>query len=115
TNLGVDSLCPTRAQYHPRPRHGPATEGDTMTATPRLDDRLKHLRRVIVRMLQSARRGHVGSAYSVLEILRVLYDDVLRYDSADPHWPGRDRCILSKGHGCLALYAVLADKGLFPD
>lgn len=86
-----------------------------MTAPTRLDDRSKHLRRVIVRMLQSARRGHVGSAYSVLEILRVLYDDVLRFDPADPRWPGRDRCILSKGHGCLALYAVLADKGFFPE
>ena len=86
-----------------------------MTATARLDDRSKHLRRVIVRMLQSARRGHVGSAYSVLEILRVLYDDVLRHDPANPRWPGRDRCILSKGHGCLALYAILAEKRFFPE
>ena len=49
-----------------------------------------------------------------IEILRVLYDDVLRYRPQEPKWPGRDRCILSKGHGCLALYAVLADKGFFP-
>jgi transketolase len=85
-----------------------------MIATPRLDDRSRHLRRVIVRALRGARRGHVGSAYSLVEILRVLYDDVLRYDPANPRRPGRDRCILSKGHGCLALYAVLADKGFFP-
>ena len=51
---------------------------------------------------------------SPLEILRVLYDDVLRYDPKAPDWPERDRCILSKGHGCLALYALLADKGFFP-
>jgi transketolase len=55
----------------------------------------------------------VGSSLSLVEILRVLYDDVMRYRSAEPDWPGRDRCILSKGHGCLALYAILADKGFF--
>ncbi len=48
---------------------------------------------------------------SLVEILRVLYDDVLRHDPSDPGWPQRDRCILSKGHGCLALYALLVDKG----
>ena len=51
---------------------------------------------------------------SLIEILRVLYDDVLRHRPDDPRWPERDRCILSKGHGCLALYAVLADHGYFP-
>ena len=46
--------------------------------------------------------------------MRVLYDDVLNFRADEPDWPDRDRCILSKGHGCLALYAVLADKGFFP-
>jgi transketolase len=44
----------------------------------------------------------------------VLYDDILRYRSDQPDWPERDRMILSKGHGCIALYVMLADKGLFP-
>jgi len=70
---------------------------------------------MIVRMMEGGRRGHLGSALSVVEILRVLYDDVLRYDPKNPRWRDRDRCILSKGHGCLALYAILADKGYFPD
>jgi transketolase len=48
-------------------------------------------------------------------MLRVLYDHVLRYDPGRPLWEGRDRMILSKGHGCLALYAILADKGFFPE
>ena len=48
------------------------------------------------------------------DVLRVLYDDVLRFHADEPRWAGRDRCILSKGHGRLALYAVLADKGFFP-
>jgi transketolase len=82
--------------------------------TARLDARSKQLRGTVVRTLQAARRGHLGAAFSAVEILRVLYDDVMRYDPADPRWPGRDRCILSKGHGCLALYALLADKGFFP-
>lgn len=65
-------------------------------------------------MLEASRRGHLGAAFSVVEILRVLYDDVLRYDPQNPKWSNRDRCILSKGHGCLALYVLLAEKGFFP-
>ncbi|MGB0908719.1 MAG: transketolase [Nitrospirales bacterium] len=76
-----------------------------------LDERSKYLRREILGMLKAARRGHLGSAFSLIEILRVLYDEVLQYDVSDPKWSGRDRFILSKGHGCLALYAILADKG----
>jgi transketolase len=80
----------------------------------KLDERSKQLRRLVVRGIAGGRRGHIGSAFSLVEILRVLYDDVLRYDPKNPCWPQRDRCILSKGHGCLALYAVLVDKGFFP-
>ena len=84
-----------------------------MSSVP-LDRRSRDLRLTVVRMLDAARRGHLGSAFSLVEVLRVLYDDVLRYDPQEPRWSGRDRCILSKGHGCLALYALLADKGFFP-
>jgi transketolase len=80
----------------------------------KLDQRSRDLRKLIVRGIAGGRRGHIGSAFSLVEILRVLYDDVLRYDPGNPTWPQRDRCILSKGHGCLALYAVLVDKGFFP-
>jgi transketolase len=86
-----------------------------MTSTTRLDERSKQIRRTIVQMLKHSRRGHVGSAYSLIEILRVLYDNVLRYNPREPKWKDRDRCILSKGHGCLALYAILAEKGFFPE
>lgn len=68
----------------------------------------------ILRAFAAGKRGHLGSAFSLVELLRVLYDDVLRFDPARPLWDGRDRMILSKGHGCLALYAILADKGFFP-
>src|SRR6202049_4362036 len=83
-------------------------------ATPPLDERSKHLRRLAVRTLHGGERGHVGSSMSLVEIMRVLYDDVLRYRAGEPKWPGRDRMILSKGHGCLALYVMLADKGFIP-
>mgnify|MGYP000692895796 CR=1 FL=1 len=64
------------------------------------------------RGLKGGERGHLGSALSVVDMLRVLYDDVLRHDPARPEWAERDRCLLSKGHGCLALYAVLASYGV---
>jgi transketolase len=84
------------------------------TAAPALDARSRHLRRLIVRALAGGDRGHIGSSMSLVEILRVLYDDVLRYRPHQPRWLERDRFILSKGHGCLAQYALLADKGFFP-
>jgi transketolase len=79
-----------------------------------LDSRSLDLRRLIVRALDGARRGHIGPSMSLVEMLRVLYDDFLNFRSTDPSWAERDRLILSKGHGCLALYAILADKGFFP-
>ena len=66
-------------------------------------------------MLEASRRGHVGSAFSLVEMLRVLYDEVLKFDSKNPKWFDRDRFILSKGQGCLALYVMLADKGFIPE
>lgn len=84
------------------------------STTPPLDERSKELRRLIVRALKGGNRGHIGSSMSLVEIMRVLYDDVLRYRPSEPKWDGRDRMILSKGHGCLAQYALLADKGFIP-
>jgi len=89
-------------------------KGPPTNTTP-LDRRSRELRRQIVRMIEAGGRGHVGSAFSLVEMLRVLYDEVLHYDPANPRWRDRDRCILSKGHGCLALYVLLADKGFFPE
>jgi transketolase len=89
-------------------------KGPPVNTTP-LDRRSKELRRQVVRMIEAGGRGHVGSAFSLVEMLRVLYDEVLRYDPANPRGPERDRFILSKGHGCLALYVLLAEKGFFPE
>lgn len=79
-----------------------------------LDERAIYLRRLVVRGLKGGERGHLGPAMSLIEILRVLYDDVMRFQPQNPAWKNRDRCILSKGHGCLGLYAILADKGYIP-
>lgn len=80
----------------------------------RLDERSILLRRLAVRALDGGARGHIGSSMSLVEIMRVLYDDILRYRADEPDWAERDRCILSKGHGCIALYVMLAEKGFFP-
>ena len=84
----------------------------SLPASP-LDARSRYLRRLTVDALIGGERGHIGSTMSLIEILRVLYDSVLSFRADEPDWPARDRCVLSKGHGCLALYAVLADKGFF--
>ena len=65
-------------------------------------------------VLEQAGRGHLGPALSILDIIDVLYDSILSFDSNNPHWNQRDRFILSKGHGCLALYVVLEKHGFFP-
>ena len=56
---------------------------------------------------------HDASSYSTLDVIEVLYE-VMRFDPREPRWDGRDRFILSKGHGPLAYYAVLAERGFFP-
>ncbi len=72
-----------------------------------LEDIAREMRKQIVRMHQIG--PNVGSAMSVVDILAVLYFDVMNIDSPDD--PCRDRFILSKGHAASALYAVLAQKG----
>lgn len=65
-------------------------------------------------MTYTARMGHVGGDFSCLDILTVLYHDVLNIDPTRPSWPDRDRFVLSKGHASGALYSTLAAKGFFP-
>ena len=79
----------------------------------RLDNKSIYLRKLIIKCLEAEGRGHIGAAMSLVEILRVLYDKFLFYDPKNIKLKSRDRFILSKGHGCLALYAVLADKNFF--
>lgn len=61
----------------------------------------------------AAGKGHIPPALSWADICAVLFYDVLNLRPTEPSWPQRDRFILSKGHGCLVLYAALADLGFF--
>jgi transketolase len=74
-------------------------------------------RRIRVHALRMTSRGgssHVGAAFSIADILAVLYGHIMRHNPKDPRWPTRDRFILSKGHAGAAVYAVLAESGYFP-
>jgi len=85
-----------------------------ITDTQKLRDIARDVRIDIIRMLAEAQSGHPGGSLSATDILTVLYFHVLRHDPERPHWPDRDRFILSKGHGVPALYAVLAKAGYIP-
>lgn len=73
------------------------------------------VRRNIVKMLTKAGSGHPGGSLSVTDILTVLYFDTMDVTPSEPHRADRDRFVLSKGHAAPALYAVLAEKGYFPE
>jgi len=74
----------------------------------------KRIRQHCVRMTGKANASHIGSALSAADLLAAVYGKALRYDPQRPDWPDRDRFIMSKGHACTALYAVLAESGYFP-
>jgi transketolase len=75
----------------------------------------KELRRQIVNMVVSGNNGHIPSAFSILDIVTHLYRDVLKVDPKNPSSPHRDYFVLSKGHGCLALYVNLHRCGFITD
>jgi transketolase len=72
------------------------------------------IRRHSVDMTHRSKASHIGSSLSIAELLAVLYGKVLSVDPKRPDWSERDRFVLSKGHGCAAYYAVLAECGFFP-
>ncbi|MFH1857401.1 MAG: transketolase [Candidatus Omnitrophota bacterium] len=75
----------------------------------------KQIRKDDVTMIAKAGSGHPGGSLSLVEILVTLFfGGFLRHDPKNPDYPDRDRLILSKGHGCPALYAALAHRGYFP-
>ena len=79
-----------------------------------LTELAKILRCEIVCMTHRAGSGHPGGSLSAVEILSLLYLGELRHDPANPKRPDRDRFVLSKGHACPILYALLAYCGYFP-
>ncbi|MFQ5956433.1 MAG: transketolase [Candidatus Brocadiales bacterium] len=79
-----------------------------------LEGKAKKVRTHIIRMLAKAGSGHPGGSLSAADLIVGLYYGKLRHDPENPDWPDRDRFVLSKGHSCPALYAVLAEMGYFP-
>ena len=65
-------------------------------------------------MVYGAASGHLGGSFSAMDLLTVLYQNVMQVDPADPSDPDRDRFVLSKGHCTPALYPTLALRGYFP-
>src|SRR5579862_4575987 len=74
----------------------------------------KRMRRTAIEMITEAGSGHPGGSLSLAEIAVTLFFDVLRHDPGNPQWADRDRFILSKGHCCPMLYAVMAECGYCP-
>lgn len=74
----------------------------------------RRIRQHCVRMTGTANASHIGGSLSAADLLATVYGRALRYDPQRPDWPDRDRFIMSKGHACSALYAVLAESGYFP-
>lgn len=72
------------------------------------------IRRHALEMTNRGGTSHIGSIYSMADLVAVLYADVLRYHADDPKWEGRDRLLLSKGHAGAGIYAALAESGFFP-
>jgi transketolase len=80
----------------------------------KLKEICKDMRADILKMTQAAGSGHPGGSLSAVELMAVLYFNVLNHRPQEPHWPMRDRFILSKGHACPVVYSAMARSGYFP-
>jgi transketolase len=73
----------------------------------------KRIRLHALRMTSLGGTSHIGSVFSMADLLAVLYGRILRIEAANPQWPNRDRFILSKGHAGAGVYAAVAECGFF--
>jgi transketolase len=78
----------------------------------RLQDAAYRIRSHALDMGEVQGQGYIGQALGVADVLAVAYGDQLRFRPEDPHWPERDRFLLSIGHYAIALYAALAEAGI---
>ena len=74
----------------------------------------RKVRKLILNMVYKAKASHIGGALSMVDILSVLYNRILKIIPSDPKFQDRDRFLLSKGHACTGLYGTLALRGFFP-
>lgn len=78
-----------------------------------LREMARHVRKAVLRMIYRSQTSHIGSAFSCVDLLCVLYGKALMVFPEEPESKERDRFFLSKGHACAALYAILAELGFF--
>ena len=71
------------------------------------------IRKHILKMVHNSGGSHIASALSIVDIISVLYNEIMKVDNNNPKWGSRDRFILSKGHACTPIYAALAELGFF--
>lgn len=83
-------------------------------STAELADLARQARAHIVRSIAGAHGGHLGGPLSAIDMLIALYFRILNVRPDEPHWPDRDRFVLSKGHSSIGLYTALAMRGYFP-
>jgi len=79
-----------------------------------LREKARRIRCDALWMAHLSNTGHVGGSLSSADIVATLYFGIMRLRPEDPHWPDRDRFIMSKGHCCSAWYSALAERGYFP-
>lgn len=84
-----------------------------MAKAPVFDSKI--LRKTVLEMAYAGSTVHIGCAFSIIELLAVLYRSHLRYPGNDPHNSGRDYFVLSKGHGVMAQYACMRELGWLED
>ena len=85
----------------------PPTEAD-------LPELARQARWQVIKTVTGAKAGHIGGPLSMMDLLISLYFKELKIRPQAPHWPDRDRFILSKGHAAIGLYSVLALRGFLP-
>ncbi len=87
----------------------------TTTTTTDLERKCREVRRETLLIHRHAQETRIASSLSPVEILVALYyGGVVDFDPARPQWEGRDRFVVSKGHGSISFYPILADLGFFP-
>src|SRR3954468_17699822 len=93
----------------------------TTAGTAERAERIERIRQAAYRIRRNALdmgevqgQGYIGQALGVADVLAAVYTDQLRFRPEDPHWPDRDRFLLSIGHYAIALYAALAEAGIIP-
>jgi transketolase len=92
----------------------PVTRDDRGTRVEAVREAAQRVRLNALAMGEVQGQGYVGQALGASDILAAVYTDQLRYRAEEPHWPERDRFLLSTGHYAIGLYAALAEAGIIP-